>query len=56
MEHVIHEAYETPDMVKTAPHNGPIHQIKGADMADPAQWATTWRAYTRKHAKRLAAE
>ncbi len=56
MEHVIHEAYETPDVVKTAPHNAPIHQIKGADMADPAQWATTWRAYTRKHAKRLAAE
>jgi len=56
MEHVIHEAYETPEVVKTAPHNAPIHQIKGADMADPAQWATTWRAYTRKHAKRLAAE
>lgn len=56
MEHVIHEAYETPEVVKTAPHNAPIHQIKGADMADPAQWATTWRAYTRKHSKRLAAE
>ncbi|MGR3504078.1 aminomethyl-transferring glycine dehydrogenase subunit GcvPB [Pseudaestuariivita sp.] len=56
MAHVINEAYETPDVVKTAPHNAPIHQIKGTDMADPAQWATTWRAYTRKHAKRLAAE
>lgn len=56
MERVIHEAYETPEVVKTAPHNAPIHQIKGTDMADPAQWATTWRAYTRKHAKRLAAE
>ncbi len=56
LEHVVTEAYETPELVKSAPHNAPIHQLKGADMADPDTWATTWRAYRRKHADRLAAE
>lgn len=56
MAHVIDEAYTTPEVVKSAPHNAPIHQLKGTDLEDPAQWATTWRAYRRKHAKRLAAE
>lgn len=55
LEHVVNEAYETPEVVKTAPHNAPIHQLTTA-LDDPAQWATTWRAYTRKHAARLAAE
>ena len=56
MAHVIEEAYTTPEVVKTAPHNAPIHQLKGSDLEDPATWATTWRAYQRKHGKRLAAE
>lgn len=49
MEHVIHEAYADPDMVKTAPHKGAIHQLKGASLEDPERWATTWRAHRRKN-------
>jgi len=56
LERVVSEAYATPEIVKTAPHNAPIHQLKGSDMADPATWATTWRAYVRKHGLAMAAE
>ncbi len=49
LAHVIDEAYETPDIVKTAPHRGPIHQLKGEALEDPERWATTWRAYLRKN-------
>jgi glycine dehydrogenase subunit 2 len=45
------EARETPDLVRTAPHNQPIAQVKGAVFDDPAQWAMTWRAYLRKRAR-----
>ena len=47
---IVREARETPDLVKTAPHNQPIAQVKGAVFDDPAQWAMTWRAYLRKRA------
>jgi glycine dehydrogenase subunit 2 len=53
---VIEEAYANPETVKTAPHKAPIHQLKGDALEDPARWATTWRAFRRKHAARLAAE
>mgnify|MGYP000037969826 CR=1 FL=1 len=43
------EARENPELVKTAPHNQPVAQLKGAVFDDPAQWAMTWRAYLRKH-------
>ncbi|WJY21144.1 hypothetical protein QTA57_15380 [Fontisubflavum oceani] len=55
MGQVIKEAYEDPEMVKTAPHKGAIHQLKGEGMEDPEKWATTWRAYLRKH-RPVAAE
>ena len=42
------EARETPELVKTAPHNQPIAQVKGAAFEDPALWAMTWRAWLRK--------
>ncbi len=44
------EARETPDLVKTAPHNQPIAQVLGDAFEDPAKWAMTWRAHLRKHA------
>jgi len=49
MEKVVAEAYENPEIVKTAPHNCAIHQVKGEALEDPEKWATTWRAYKRKH-------
>ena len=45
------EAYANPELVKSAPHNQAIAQIKGDALNDPAKWAITWRAYLRKHGK-----
>ena len=49
IEQIVKEAYESPDLVKSAPHRQPIHQIKSAPLEDPKSWAMTWRAYRRKH-------
>ena len=43
------EARTDPELVKTAPHNQPIHRILGSGLDDPDRWATTWRAYRRKN-------
>ena len=45
---IAEEARETPELVKTAPHNQPVAQAKGDAFEDPAKWAMTWRAYQRK--------
>lgn len=45
---VCEEAYETPDLVRSAPHNQAIHKIDPAPLEDPARWAMTWRAHLRK--------
>ena len=49
LEQISHEAYSDPDLVKTAPHNQAIRQIKSDALEDPERWAMTWRAYLRKH-------
>jgi glycine dehydrogenase subunit 2 len=48
LAHVIDEAYTDPEIVKTAPHNHPIHQVDGSRVNEPEHWATTWRAHRRK--------
>ncbi len=48
MEHVVHEAYTNPEIVKTAPHNSSIHRVNQEPLRDPLQRAMTWRAYRRK--------
>jgi len=45
------EAYANPELVKTAPHNQVISQIKTDALNNPDKWAITWRAYLRKHGK-----
>jgi glycine dehydrogenase subunit 2 len=35
--------------VKSAPHCQPIHRVRTEGLDDPQRWATTWRAYVRKH-------
>ena len=35
-------------MVKTAPHNQAIAQVKGDAFEDSSKWAMTWRAWKRK--------
>ncbi|MGH3264786.1 MAG: aminomethyl-transferring glycine dehydrogenase subunit GcvPB [Trebonia sp.] len=46
---VVGEAYSDPELVRTAPHNQAIHKVDGSGANDPESWATTWRAYQRKH-------
>jgi glycine dehydrogenase subunit 2 len=53
------EAYADPARVTSAPHNAAIGKVQGEGCEDPARWATTWRAYLRKHqgvARQQAAE
>jgi len=48
---VAEEAYTNPEVVKSAPHNAPIHKIDPAPLDDPEKWAMSWRAYRRKMKK-----
>lgn len=53
IQHISEEAYSNPEMVKTAPHHAPIHQINYEALDDPKKWAMTWRAYMKKRGKCL---
>lgn len=48
---ICHEAYTTPEIVRTAPHNHPAGRIDGAPLEDPSRWAMTWRAHVKKRAQ-----
>jgi glycine dehydrogenase subunit 2 len=48
LAHVCREAYEDPELVRSAPHNQVVHKLADVPLDDPAVWATTWRAYQRK--------
>ena len=45
---ICEEARTDPEMVRSAPHNQAIAQVKGEAFEDPDQWAMTWRAWKRK--------
>lgn len=49
---IAREARETPDLVKSAPHNQPVAQVRSDVFDDPQKWAMTWRAYLRKHGRK----
>lgn len=43
------EAYENPEIVKSAPHNSTIHKLIEADYLDDAEkWCISWRSYLKK--------
>jgi glycine dehydrogenase subunit 2 len=46
---IAREAYEEPDVVRSAPHRSTVHRIDHEPLDDPERWAITWRAYRRKH-------
>lgn len=48
---VVQEAYENPEIIKTAPHSSTIHEVDESGMDDPQQWAITWRSYLKKTEK-----
>lgn len=56
LRHISHEAYSEPEVVRTAPHNCPIHRIDESYLDDPKRWGITWRAYQRKLAEHGAAQ
>ena len=45
---IVKEARETPELVKSAPHNQAIAKVDGSVFDDPELWAMTWRAWQRK--------
>jgi glycine dehydrogenase subunit 2 len=47
---VCEEAYTDPDLVRTAPHNHPIHRLDARHIEEPSRWATTWRSHLKKSA------
>ncbi len=48
-EQIVREAYEDPEIVRTAPHKSTIHKIDHAYFDDPEKWAITWRCYRRRY-------
>lgn len=42
------EAYTDPELLKQAPHRGPIHRMDSTPLDNPELWAITWRAYLKK--------
>ena len=50
LQRISDEAYSNPELVKTAPHNQAVRRLGPASLDEPGNWATTWRAYRRKHA------
>lgn len=50
LREVSREAYETPELLLTAPHKAAAHKRNDdAALDNPEKWATTWKAYVRKH-------
>jgi glycine dehydrogenase subunit 2 len=54
LAHVCDECYSDPELVRSAPHNQAIRKLDYTGANDPGVWATTWRAYRRKHAAGVA--
>ena len=48
LEQVSKEAYENPELVKTAPHNSVTRRPGHDTLDDPDKWAVTWRSYLKK--------
>jgi glycine cleavage system P protein (glycine dehydrogenase) subunit 2 len=48
LEQVSKEAYENPEIVKSAPHNSTIHKIPDSFIDDEKKIAITWRQYLKK--------
>ena len=48
LDHISDEAYEDPEIVKTAPHKSTIHAVNTTYLDELGQTALSWRAYKRK--------
>ncbi len=50
LKQIFKEAYETPEIIKTAPHASVCHRVDDSPSDDPEQWNLTWRVYLKKTA------
>lgn len=48
LHYIFDEAYEDPQISKTAPHRSTIHQVDESSLDDPDKWAPSWRVYLEK--------
>jgi glycine dehydrogenase subunit 2 len=48
LQRVSDEAYDNPEIVKTAPHSSVTHRPGHDTLDDPDKWAVTWRSYLKK--------
>lgn len=48
LKQIFEEAYNDPEIIRTAPHNSVCHQLDESEMDDPDKWAPSWRVYLRK--------
>jgi glycine dehydrogenase subunit 2 len=46
---VAREARTDPELVQTSPHRTAVHHMDAGALDEPHRWASTWRAYARKH-------
>ncbi len=49
LKEVSREAYESPEVLRGAPHKSVVHKIQQDWFDDPSKWAITWRSYLKKH-------
>ena len=49
LREISREAYEEPEVIKTAPHNASIHNITMTHVDDYEHIATTWRQWQKRH-------
>lgn len=51
LQQISWEAYNNPDIIRTAPHNAPVHGIKNYYESDPKRVICSWRQYLKKKGK-----
>lgn len=52
LRQVSKEAYEDPDLVRSAPHNQVVHKVPAPSIEEPERIAVTWRQYLKRKASR----
>ena len=48
LKHVFKEAYENPEIIKSAPHNSVTHRVDESGMDNPDEWMLSWKTYLKK--------
>ena len=51
LHHIFDEAYESPEIIHSAPHRSTIHKVDESSLDDPNAWITSWRVYKKLYEK-----